>query len=62
MQEAVFIDEIKNRFRGYFPVVLDAETGGLNCQTDALLEITAITLKMPLCRKLSVRLFQTNSA
>ena len=46
MQEAIFIDQIKNRFRGYFPVVLDAETGGLNADTDALLEVTAITLKM----------------
>jgi ribonuclease T len=54
MQEAVFIDEIKNRFRGYFPVVLDAETGGLNSQTDALLEITAITLKMNLDGELEI--------
>ena len=46
MQEAIFIDEIKNRFRGYFPVVIDAETGGLNSETDALLEITAVTLRL----------------
>ena len=37
---------LKNRFRGYLPVVIDVETGGLNAQTDALLEIAAITLKM----------------
>lgn len=37
---------LKNRFRGYLPIVVDVETGGLNAQTDALLEIAAITLKM----------------
>ena len=26
------------RFRGYLPVVVDVETGGFNCATDALLE------------------------
>jgi ribonuclease T len=37
---------IKNRFRGYFPVIIDVETAGFNAQTDALLEVAAITLKM----------------
>lgn len=37
---------LKDRFRGYFPVVIDVETAGFNAQTDALLEICAITLKM----------------
>lgn len=37
---------LKHRFRGYLPVVIDVETAGLNAQTDALLEIAAITLKM----------------
>ncbi|CAH0525494.1 ribonuclease T [Vibrio hippocampi] len=37
---------LKNRFRGYFPVVVDVETAGFNSQTDALLEICAITLAM----------------
>jgi ribonuclease T len=32
------------RFRGYFPVVIDVETAGFNAQTDALLEIAASTL------------------
>lgn len=35
---------IKDRFRGYFPVVIDVETGGFNAQTDALLEIAAVLL------------------
>lgn len=34
------------RFRGYFPVVIDVETGGFNAQTDALLEIAATTLTL----------------
>lgn len=37
---------LKNRFRGYLPVVIDVETAGLNAETDALLEIAAITVKM----------------
>lgn len=36
---------LAQRFRGYFPVIIDVETGGFNSQTDALLEIAAITLK-----------------
>ena len=31
-----------NRFRGFLPVVIDVETGGFNCRTDALLEIAAV--------------------
>jgi len=34
------------RFRGYFPIVIDVETAGFNAQTDALLEIAASVLKM----------------
>ena len=34
------------RFRGYFPVVIDVETAGFNCQTDALLEIAASMLSI----------------
>tara|TARA_R110002049_G_scaffold308846_2_gene514471 strand:+ start:284 stop:919 length:636 start_codon:yes stop_codon:yes gene_type:complete len=30
------------RFRGFLPVVVDVETGGFNCKTDALLEIGAV--------------------
>jgi len=35
---------IVNRFRGFLPVVVDVETGGLNPETDALLEIAAIVI------------------
>jgi len=37
---------LKDRFRGYFPVIIDVETAGFNAQTDALLDICAITVKM----------------
>ncbi|MDG9730536.1 ribonuclease T [Ignatzschineria sp. RMDPL8A] len=37
---------ISMRFRGFLPVVVDVETGGVNCQTDALLEIAATMLDM----------------
>ena len=33
------------RFRGFLPVVVDLETGGFNCRTDALLEISAVLLR-----------------
>ena len=35
---------ISLRFRGFLPVVVDVETGGFNCETDALLEIAAVLL------------------
>lgn len=38
--------QLKQRFRGYFPVVIDVETAGFNHHSDALLEIAAVTLKM----------------
>lgn len=38
--------QLKQRFRGYFPVVIDVETAGFNPLTDALLEIAAVTLKL----------------
>lgn len=37
---------IAERFRGFLPVVVDVETGGFNAETDALLEIAAVTLQM----------------
>lgn len=38
--------EIVDRFRGFLPVVIDVETGGFNAQSDALLEIAAVVIKM----------------
>ncbi len=35
-----------SRFRGFLPVVIDVETGGFNCRTDALLEVAAVLLDM----------------
>jgi len=35
---------IRQRFRGYLPVVVDVETAGFEAKTDALLEIAAITV------------------
>lgn len=37
---------IAKRFRGFLPVVIDIETAGFNEQTDAILEIAAVILKM----------------
>jgi ribonuclease T len=34
------------RFRGYFPVAIDVETGGFNVATDALLEIAVVLIDM----------------
>jgi ribonuclease T len=36
--------KIKDRIRGYLPVVIDIETGGFNDKTDAMLEICAIVV------------------
>lgn len=35
---------IGQRFRGFLPVVVDVETGGFNCATDALLEVAAVAI------------------
>ena len=37
---------LSQRFRGYFPVVIDVETAGFNSQTDALLELAASVLTL----------------
>ncbi|MDP4534968.1 ribonuclease T [Alkalimonas collagenimarina] len=37
---------LSQRFRGYYPVVIDIETAGFNPQTDAMLEIAATLLTM----------------
>ena len=38
--------DFAQRFRGYFPVVIDVETAGFNARTDALLELAASVLKI----------------
>ena len=37
---------MSDRFRGFLPVVVDVETGGFNCKTDALLELAAVPLRI----------------
>jgi len=37
---------MRDRFRGFLPVVVDCETGGFNAQTDGLLEIAGVLLKL----------------
>ncbi|HEU0225672.1 MAG TPA: ribonuclease T [Steroidobacteraceae bacterium] len=37
---------MRERFRGFLPVVVDVETGGFNAATDALLEIAAVLVTL----------------
>jgi len=47
MNEYGFVEpRIADRFRGFLPVVVDVETGGFQSQTDALLEVAAVTIEM----------------
>lgn len=46
MTEKNNVNTLRARFRGFYPVVIDVETAGFNANTDALLEIAAVTLKM----------------
>ncbi|MDR0805922.1 MAG: ribonuclease T [Enterobacteriaceae bacterium] len=39
-------NSLSERFRGFYPVVIDVETAGFDAKTNALLEIAAFTLKM----------------
>lgn len=38
--------QLGERFRGYYPVVVDVETGGFNAAKDALLEIAAVLVEL----------------
>ncbi len=38
--------DIASRFRKFLPVIIDVETGGFNSDTDALLEIAAVLVRM----------------
>lgn len=46
MYQAGKSTRMSDRFRSYLPVVVDVETGGFNCKTDALLEIAAVLLRI----------------
>lgn len=46
MYQAGKATKMCDRFRGYLPVVIDVETGGFNCKTDALLELAAVMLRI----------------
>ena len=46
MNDTNYNPAMAERFRGYLPVVVDVETGGFNSETDALLEIAAVTIRM----------------
>ncbi|WP_130098383.1 ribonuclease T [Siccibacter turicensis] len=46
MSDTAQLTGLSDRFRGFYPVVIDVETAGFNAKTDALLEIAAVTLKM----------------
>ena len=50
---------MRDRFRGFLPVVVDVETGGFNSATDALLEIAAVLLRVNgegrLVREMTIR-------
>lgn len=35
---------LSRRFRGLLPIVIDVETGGVDCRTDALLEVAAVAV------------------
>lgn len=52
--QIVYNPKIAQRFRGYLPVIVDIEAGGLNPLTDALLEIAAVTVNCDDAGKFSV--------
>lgn len=39
-------EKLCDRFRGFYPVVIDIETSGFDSKTNAILEIAAVTVKM----------------
>ncbi len=44
-QEIPYHHQLKNRFRGYFPVIIDVETAGFDAKKDAILELGGNRLK-----------------
>lgn len=45
---------LSKRFRGLLPIVVDIETAGLNPQTDALLEVAAVSVELDVNGKFRV--------
>ncbi len=43
-EKTVTTSALAQRFRSFLPVVIDVECGGFNAQTDAILEIAAVTV------------------
>ena len=43
-QEIPYHHQLKNRFRGYFPVIIDVETAGFDAKKDALLELAGMAI------------------
>src|SRR3569623_2882625 len=46
MTQRSAVRSLAHRFRGFLPVAVAVETGGFNPQTDALLEVAAVTLRL----------------
>lgn len=46
MSEQDYTSLIADRFRGFLPVIIDVETSGFNADTDAVLELAAVTISM----------------
>ena len=46
MHNDVGAGRMARRFRGFLPVVVDVETGGFNCNRDALLQIAAVMIDL----------------
>jgi len=43
--DEALLPAIARRFRGFLPVIVDVETGGFNCATDALLEVACVFVR-----------------
>jgi len=46
LHDSTATKHMKNRFRGFLPVVVDVETAGINPQKNALLEMSIVLLKI----------------
>lgn len=46
MSENAQLNSLCDRFRSFYPVVINVKAAGFNAKTNALLEIVVITLRM----------------